>query len=1449
MRMVLVVVLALSVPGGVRLWGFTPPVDEADGVRVAIEGVPETHDLSSGPLAFSVQLQNASPEAVSGTLDVWLNDDWRLDGTDTMVVRVGPGETQRQGFTAVALERALAAHYPVHAEVRLERKTGGPLVLHPIAVFVTTRSATAAGPLPTGLPGNAYECLRATEPVTVDGDLKDWGAALEAPLGQAQCSTGTVDPRGFDGSFRALHDGGTLYLAVQVADDEVDGRDTSSTDFMDSDYVRFYLSPTDPEQRADKDLTAEDLVLAVNVGSEGERALVRVPSYAVSRSQADLGACRFAVGRTPAGYAFEAAVPLSILGRGIGPGAILGANLMVGDADGGRRRSEVCLGRPLPRYWLTPASYFRLALAENASPSREPVDLPPVIELAPGAQPLDQVRACRITLEQGGTRRRMGPGWAGQDPAGGGSWRPLVITRGGIQRRAISLHPPYRGGAGTLWCDYAFRVPEVTPVRLEFHTAIRDHNPETEPPSDGVEFRVLAVDGEGRERELFRRFTAAKTWEPAEVDLSAHAGSLLRLRLWNGPGPANNTTCDSGYWGDPVLSIGTPPEPVDEVTWQRREEEAAFLARHAAVGRRARGSFTLAGPSGPLGASVVAGASGVTDAVLAFSDAKRVLLFRGFVLEIDGRDAGDWRSGARVAGFEVDGSGGSLRLTHRVETPTGTVPVVVTAAAREGALTLGFSMPGVTRDLRGQPRFTRLALGPGSEAVKRVYLGFGNVAEGIEAPFQVGAGGFGLSTRHVGADYANGLSLLQATDVYPDRVVCDPARNLFRLETPHDSTFLLVPSGDGAFAAARRYRDVNGFRPGRGVRQLLGRMCLDQWGGDYQEAARGIEEAARYGVTHAIFVKHAWQCWGYDYRLPEIYPPRGGLEPFRSMPEACRRHGILFAPHDNYIDFYPDAAGFSYDHIVFNSDGTPQRAWYNKGRQAQSYRWLPHAFAPWLRTNMEAMRDGFAPTGLFIDVFSAIRVFDYYDREGQFHTRRRSAREWADAFDTSRDILGRGSPMLSEAGHDALVGSLDGAQSDHYSADRWGIRARAATRTPWHDMASHGRFVLLAGGLGHRYGNEDPAHTYGTDDYLSNTVIGGRNPMCDGPFSRRAVMTYWLLHDVCDNLARAELEAHRFHDDTIFRQQTIFGDGSRVWTNRGVEPWTVQGRTLPEYGFWVETPGGEAGVFSVAGQRVGWARSGGTLFADARPLHAPGVRRQVSTKVLGGRYAGEGRFELDVEWTVLQPLAEGTVPFVHILHPAAREGENILHHGHMDVDRERLLQPGRLNAGIRVDIPADSPGGTYRVRYGLYNPKRGGERLVPEGDVDGSRARGGLLRVEMADGRVAAARYEPEPPPDAAAGLNREGRAIDFGPVSTNGAFRLLRDRADEWLLIPLPGSLAFAAELDLDALGARGPVAAVEPVGPTRHPVAAPVLAREGSRVRLQLEADAFAYRIRFER
>lgn len=621
--------------------------------------------------------------------------------------------------------------------------------------------------------------------------------------------------------------------------------------------------------------------------------------------------------------------------------------------------------------------------------------------------------------------------------------------------------------------------------------------------------------------------------------------------------------------------------------WRDREKsaEAAALKAFDEGSDAPAGRWRLeGGRNGKWGAALVTGRRGPVDGVLAITDGKRFVSWRGFACEVNGTDIRNWTE--------------HLKLS---------------VVADRGSLRLRWEMPGVSRSRGGYPRYTKLALGPCSQAVRRAYAGFGNV---IENPrnFRLVAEGFILSTRHVGVDYANGLSVVQASDVVPDAFVCACDRGICSLECHHDVTFTLVPSSRGAFAAARSFADVCGYQKGPGVDALLGRQCLDQWRFDYAGTATNIALAAKYGMNDSILVAHRWQRWGYDVRLPDIYPPRGDRADFDLMQKTARDAGILFCLHDNYIDFYPDADGYTYDDIVFNSDGTPQRAWFNIWRMAQSYRFAAHAFMPYLKRNMRLLRDGISPDAIFIDVFSAISPMDYIDREGNFFSKNETSRHWGAAFDSCRSELMRPTaPMISEAGQDHIVGHLDAGQSDHFGAERWMSRHEFddCERTPWQDIVTHGRFVLFAGGIAGRYAapqwHETPDlvnHGYATDDYLGNTIIGGRNPMSDGKFCRATVLTYWLLHDACASLARADFDALDFCGN-IHRQHSSFSNGGEVWVNRATNAtWSVAGVVLPRYGFLARVPGVEVGVVEKNGHAVGYSRRDGIWFVDARGKHA-----------------------------------------------------------------------------------------------------------------------------------------------------------------------------------------------------------------------------------------------------
>ena len=208
-----------------------------------------------------------------------------------------------------------------------------------------------------------------------------------------------------------------------------------------------------------------------------------------------------------------------------------------------------------------------------------------------------------------------------------------------------------------------------------------------------------------------------------------------------------------------------------------------------------------------------------------------------------------------------------------------------------------------------------------------------------------------------------------------------PDKRIYSLVTPHAQTLEFFPARN-VFAAVKRVREQDTRQPSKGVAKLAGRFTFDLWSGRYGDSARDLARAAEYGINDALVVWHSWQRWGYDYRLPDIYPPNpqfGTLEEFRELAAACKRNGTLFAPHDNYIDFYPDFEGFTYDSIVFRQNGTPYRAWFNYGREAQSYRARPDRLLPYVKRNVGLHQRGLRADRLLhrrVVVHGAVRLLD-----------------------------------------------------------------------------------------------------------------------------------------------------------------------------------------------------------------------------------------------------------------------------------------------------------------------------------------------------------------------------------------------------------------------------------------------------------------------------------------
>jgi len=586
------------------------------------------------------------------------------------------------------------------------------------------------------------------------------------------------------------------------------------------------------------------------------------------------------------------------------------------------------------------------------------------------------------------------------------------------------------------------------------------------------------------------------------------------------------------------------------------------------------------------------------------------------------------------------------------------------------------------------------------------------------------------------------------------------------------------------------------------------------------------------------------------------------MDDMHRLIQTCKDAGVLFALHDNYIDFYPDADGFSYEqNIAFHPGGTPVKAWLNKGRAARSYRYRADRVEPFLTRNLKLIRKHLAPTGYFIDVWSSAPPYEYWTADGRFFDRVFTRDTWGRHFSWIRDLLGGDAPQISESGHDQLIGHLDGAQTNHLRVGEpipgnrlgwcvWNLQCADAERTVWFDVAHHDRFILHGAGYSSRYqaGLDSRMHGIYSDDYITTEVLTGHPAMVPSAFGRDVVRKYWLLHDLMRALAMRQIERVEFVKDDLHRQHIAWSGGGQVWVNRGQSDWAVDDRTLPQYGFTARVPTDkgtvEASIARRGGMIVETARSPEQLYFNGRRVVDPSlpIRLTVNKVDLGP----DRQFKLSLTWEAEEPIPAGWSPFLHFVDKA---GEIVFQAGHNPGTFDKS-QRGTIVASAHGAVPKRfAPGATVELRAGLYQ-RSGGERLALAGPDDGTRRiRLGAIRLEGEGNRLTGISWTPhKPQPDPfLARQNSEAKPIDFGPVITAGACRLTREN-NALRVTPLPsaGAPNYVVRVRWPTLGWKLPeprhVEAIDEDGKVlgRRPVK-----REGDAVVVECEPGVFAYRL----
>ena len=116
------------------------------------------------------------------------------------------------------------------------------------------------------------------------------------------------------------------------------------------------------------------------------------------------------------------------------------------------------------------------------------------------------------------------------------SGNPSHGTVGGVQKKTIDAHPPYKGQ--TL-LQFLLSLPQVREIMFSFSMGLLNENAD----SDGVSFAVL-LNGQN----LFEHFTKAPGWTDAQILLSEYAGETVLLELVTDSGEKNDW--DQAHWAD-----------------------------------------------------------------------------------------------------------------------------------------------------------------------------------------------------------------------------------------------------------------------------------------------------------------------------------------------------------------------------------------------------------------------------------------------------------------------------------------------------------------------------------------------------------------------------------------------------------------------------------------------------------------------------------------------------------------------------------------------------------------------------------------------------------------------------------------------------------------------------------------------------------------------------------
>lgn len=320
----------------------------------------------------------------------------------------------------------------------------------------------------------------------------------------------------------------------------------------------------------------------------------------------------------------------------------------------------------------------------------------------------------------------------------------------------------------------------------------------------------------------------------------------------------------------------------------------------------------------------------------------------------------------------------------------------------------------------------------------------------------------------------------------------------------------------------------------------------------FDELSEQLRSLKSKGIDDAYVHLDGWGFYGYDSMHPDVLPvgeEQGGWDGLRRFSDTCEELGYLFAVHDQYRDFYKNAASFDDRLTLTRMDGTrEEHATWCGGPQT----YLNTCFAPeYVRRNHDLFAaHGIKVKGAYLDVFSVVPLEESFQPAHPM-TRSECAQYRRECFNILR---ARGYVVSSEEPTDYLVGALDLVHHGPYpTAPNLGGGNSVGIPIPLFNLVYHDA-LLMPWDMGEDGGWGIPNGDAGRLHCILNAGL----PYV-GPGADETMVKY--VHEAAKLSARCatqEMVNHEFLEGNYRKQRTTFSDGTTVTVDFGSKEYTIE---------------------------------------------------------------------------------------------------------------------------------------------------------------------------------------------------------------------------------------------------------------------------------------------------